>query len=93
MSQTTFEPGTSVSREQVATILHRYLGTPTGTGNLDAYPDADKVLGYARDAMAWAVGEGLIVGIAQGDGTSLLDPAGNANRAQIATILMRYLTA
>ncbi|MBQ8797478.1 MAG: S-layer homology domain-containing protein [Oscillospiraceae bacterium] len=93
VSQTTFEPGTSVSREQVATILHRYLGTPTGTGNLDAYPDADKVLGYARDAMAWAVGEGLIVGIAQGDGTSLLDPAGNANRAQIATILMRYLTA
>ena len=93
MTETTFEPNGSVTREQVATILYRYLGSPEGTGKLDEYPDVDKVQSYAKDALVWAVGEGLINGVAQADGTSLLDPAGNATRAQIATILMRYLTA
>ena len=92
MTETTFEPNGSVTREQVATILYRYLDTPAGTGKLDEYPDVDKVQSYAKDALVWAVGEGLINGVAQADGTSLLDPAGNATRAQIATILMRYLT-
>ena len=93
MTETTFEPNTNVSREQVATIMHRYNGTPAGIGDLSGFPDVASVSAYAKDALAWAVGEGLINGVAQSDGTSALDPTGNATRAQIATILMRYLTA
>ena len=57
------------------------------------FTDAASVSEYAVAPLTWAVGEGLINGIAQPDGTTLLDPAGNATRAQIATILMRHLTA
>lgn len=50
------------------------------------FADASKVSGYAVDAMNWAVSVGLINGVAEGT----LTPQGNATRAQIATILMRY---
>ncbi len=50
-----------------------------------ATPDAGQVQGYAQPAMAWAVAEGIVEGM---DGN--LNPAGNASRAQIATILMRF---
>ena len=49
-------------------------------------PDAGQVQDYAQPAMAWAVAENIIQGME--DGT--LKPAGNASRAQIATILMRF---
>jgi uncharacterized repeat protein (TIGR02543 family) len=87
-----FAPNKSISREQVATILHRYLGKPEGSGKLEEFPDVADVSSYAVDPLAWAVGEGLITGSKQPDGTVLLDPTGNATRAQIATILMRHLT-
>ena len=92
VSDTEFAPNAGVTREQVATILHRYLGEPEGTGKLDAFPDVADVSEYAVAPLTWAVGEGLITGIAQADGTALLAPTGNATRAQIATILMRHLT-
>ena len=44
---------------------------------------------YARDAMAWAVGNGLIKGLPHGK-TDYLEPGGSTTRAQVATILMRY---
>ena len=59
------------------------------SGNLSAFPDGNNVAAYARDAMAWANGAGLITGTREGNQT-LLDPRGAATRAQIATILMRY---
>lgn len=90
-SETTFEPGRNVSREQVATILHRYSGTPEGTGDLSGFPDEAAVSGYAREAMAWAVGEGLINGVVTPE-EIILEPNGSATRAQIAIILMRYYT-
>ena len=92
VSDTEFAPNAGVTREQVATILYRYLGEPEGTGKLDAFPDVADVSAYAVAPLTWAVGEGLITGIAQADGTALLAPTGNATRAQIATILMRHLT-
>ena len=92
ITATEFAPNASVTREQVATILYRYLGEPEGTGKLDAFPDVADVSEYAVAPLTWAVGEGLITGIAQADGTALLAPTGNATRAQIATILMRHLT-
>ena len=79
-------PNGSITREQLATMLYRYAGSPVVSGNLDRFADTGKVACYAVDAMRWAVENGLISGM--GDGT--LNPQGNATRAQIATILMRY---
>lgn len=93
-SATTFDPSGQITREQLATILYRYTAkyAPDATGNaasLAAYPDAGSVSAYARDAMAWAVGNGLISGLPHGK-TDYLEPGGSATRAQVATILMRY---
>ena len=86
-----FTPFASITREQIATILWRYSEKPEGTGDLSDYPDADKVSVFAEDAMSWAVGANLIKGDADPDGNTRLDPWGSATRAQVATILMRYL--
>ena len=93
-SATTFDPSGQITREQFAAILYRYTAkyAPDATGNaasLAAYPDAGSVSAYARDAMAWAVGNGLISGLPHGK-TDYLEPGGSATRAQVATILMRY---
>ena len=81
-----FEPDTSISREQIVTILYRYAKEPAAEEGLAAYADAGQVSAYAYKAMCWAVEEGIINGI---DGE--LQPQGCATRAQIATILYRYL--
>ena len=93
-SATTFDPSGQITREQLAAILYRYTAkyAPDATGNaasLADYPDAGSVSAYARDAMAWAVGNGLISGLPHGK-TDYLEPGGSATRAQVATILMRY---
>ena len=77
-----------ITREQLAAILYRYAeyrGYDTAGGSLSAYTDAAKVASYARPAMEWANGKGLITGAT----ATTLVPAGNASRAQVATILMR----
>ena len=79
-------PNGNITREQLATMLWRYAGSPAVEGNLDRFSDAGKVTGYATNAMRWAMENGLIGGM--GDGT--LNPQGNATRAQLAVILMRY---
>lgn len=96
-SATTFDPSGQITREQLAAILYRYTAkyAPDATGNaasLAAYPDAGSVSAYARDAMAWAVGNGLIKGLPHGK-TDYLEPGGSTTRAQVATILMRYKQA
>ncbi len=92
MSAATFEPDTAITREQVATILHRYAqfkqmnpdGTePEGYSN---FADVNTVSEYAREAMKWCVGAKIIGGI---DGK--LAPKQTATRAQIAAMLQRYL--
>ena len=88
-----FDPEGKVTREQIAAILFRYTemkGADTSKrADLNAFPDANKVSSYAKDAMAWANAEGLITGSKEGSLT-LLDPQGSATRAQVAVILMRY---
>ena len=96
-SATTFDPSGQITREQLAAILYRYTAkyAPDATGNaasLADYPDAGSVSAYARDAMAWAVGNGLIKGLPH-DKTDYLEPGGSTTRAQVATILMRYKQA
>lgn len=89
-----FDPNGKVTREQLAAILFRYSeskGYDTSkTGNLNTFPDAAKVSDWAKSAYSWAVGESLIGGNVI-NGKTLLDPQGNATRAQVATILMRFI--
>lgn len=79
-----------VTREQLATILYRYAKQKgydvSKSAALTAFSDADKVSGYAAEAMQWAVAEGLLQG-----SNGRLNPQGSATRAQVATILMRFM--
>ena len=79
----------NLSREQLATMLWRYAGNPVPTASLDAYHDASSISSYAQQAMAWAVETGLIRGITD----DTLRPQGQATRAQVSTILMRFIEA
>ena len=92
-SDTTFSPNAKVTREQMAAILYRYAKScgvdVSKTADLKNFPDAGKVSDYAKDAMAWAVANGIISGSLEG-GKTYLEPTGNATRAQVASILMRY---
>jgi hypothetical protein len=78
----------SITREMLATMLYRYMGTPVTDAAASAFPDADQVNSYAADAMNWAVSAGIIGGT--GDGT--LNPSGLASRAEVATMLQRFTT-
>lgn len=85
-----FGPMDTITREQMATILHRYSTYKdydvTAQGDLSTFTDANEVSDWAEDAMAWAVGTELINGV----GDNQLDPEGNAQRAQVAAILYRF---
>lgn len=86
-TETTFDPDAAVTRQELVAMLYRLSDEPKTMGTLDAFQDADQVDEYAKTAMAWAVELGIIQGVT---GT-VLKPDGNATRAQIATILMRYM--
>ena len=94
-SSTTFEPDRPVTREQIAVILMEYvtrvlkLERTWTPADLSIFPDADSVSDWAKDAMADAVGLGLISGASNG-GQTLLEPQGSATREQVATILMEF---
>jgi hypothetical protein len=77
----------SVTREQMATMLYRYAGSPETRESMSGFKDADKVSSYARDAMNWAVEVGIITGTDNNE----LNPTGTAARAQVATMLQRYV--
>lgn len=94
MSPSTFAPDDPITRAQLAVILYNYIKqfapeSLTETGSLTGFPDAGSVPSWARTAMAWAVGNGLISGVGE-NGVSYLRPEGCATRAQVATILMNY---
>ena len=90
-SATTFSPNKDITREQLTAILYRYAqykGCDVSVGedtNILSYGDAETVSTYAIPAMQWAVGAGIINGIKDN-----LVPKGNATRAQMATMLMRF---
>ena len=90
VSDTEFAPNNTITREQLAAILYRYAnskGKDTSVKAELAFNDAASVSEYAVDAMKWAVGTKLITG--KGEGT--LDPTGGATRAEVATILKRFI--
>ena len=79
-------PNNAVTREQLVTMLYRYAGSPRVYGTLTGYIDCDKVSDWAVDAMIWATDTGLIQGMG-----GKLNPQGTATRAQLATMLMRFV--
>ena len=91
-SETTFEPNSEVTREQFAKFMYNYAGNPAVSGKLD-FVDADQVSDWAYDAMVWANQNNIILGKKKSDGSVVLDPRGNATRAEAATILMGYCKA
>ena len=89
-----FDPNGSITREQMAVILYRYansLKLDSGKrSSLDRFADAAKVSSSATEALHWAVAEGIVGGSSDG-GRLYLNPQGNATRAEVATLLMRYI--
>lgn len=82
----------SLTREQLATMLYRYAqskgyDTTQGGMAIREYADFEQISDYAVEAMTWAVNTGLI----SGTSTTTLSPQGEATRAQVATILMRFI--
>ena len=90
----TFAPDDSITREQMASLIMRYAtykGIELAQGaSLDSFVDADKVQGWSKEAVAWAVAAGIISGNKQGD-VYTLAPQASATRAQVASILMRFI--
>ncbi|MBQ5994276.1 MAG: S-layer homology domain-containing protein [Clostridia bacterium] len=83
-----FGVGDAITREQVATILYKYIGSPT-VSNADkvlaSYKDVSKISSYAKVPLAWAVNKGIISGMSDGR----IAAKEGASRAQIASIIMR----
>ena len=90
VTDTTFDPNGSITREQLATMLYRYCDVKNlyvdERGDVSAFGDRGKIHSYAADSMSWAVGVGLIGGVTK----EKLDPRGLATREQVATILKRF---
>ena len=87
-----FGPNDNITREQMAVMLYRYAKykeyDTKDTDDLSGFEDAAKVSSFAKDAMQWAVGAGLIKG--EGDGEKL-NPQGETSRAVCATIMQRFI--
>lgn len=96
-----FAPDEKVTREQLAAMLFRFAkSTGKNLSRLDpsemvqalgSYEDTGAVSDWAEDAMKWATVNSLIQGMAAENNKRLLDPEGDATRAQVAAILMRYI--
>ena len=82
-----FSPDAALTRESLAAILFRYAGGQVSADDLSGYADGASVSAWAREAMNWAVAQGLITGKSGGR----LDPGGTASRAEVSAILMRYV--
>lgn len=89
-SNSIFDPGTAVTRQELAAILYRYnnyRGLSNGNlSNLSQFTDRGYVQSYAKEAMQWAVGNGIISGTTN----TTLSPNGTAIRYQAAAMLTRY---
>lgn len=88
-----FLPNNAITREDLAVILYSYAaqsGYPTAAkGELSSFTDGAAVSGYAKEAVSWAVGAGMLSGKPDGS----LDPSGTATRAQMVTILIQFMDA
>jgi hypothetical protein len=90
-----FGPNDDITREQLAAILYRYAQTK-GEGfkglwsfKLD-FPDAADVSDWTTEAVSWMVMNGIINGTTDAEGNTVLDPQGDATRAQLAAMVHRF---
>jgi len=83
-----FGPDDPITREQLATMLWRYAGSPESVGTLARFTDGGKTSSWAAAALRWAVEQGIVTG----KGSGILDPASTATRAEAATMLQRFCT-
>lgn len=90
-SQTTFSPDDELTREQFATMLYRYAQycseDVSERADLSKYTDANEISNYAKEPLSWANAKGIITGMTE----TTLAPEASATRAQMATILSRYI--
>lgn len=90
VSDTKFAPMHDVTREQTAVLLEKYTAAngkdTSARGDLSQYSDADSISAWAKDAVAWAVANKIMVGT----DTGKLLPGSNASRAQAAQIMVSY---
>lgn len=84
----TFLPNANVTREQMAVMLYRYAGSPAVPNLALTFDDADQMSDWADYAIRWAVDAELL----NGKTGNLLDPSGSATRAEVAKVLMVYLS-
>lgn len=86
-----YGPHDNITRSQAALILMNYARLKncdlTATGDLAKFTDKDQIQDWARTALQWAVGQGLIGGSSDGS----LNPNGTATRAEMATMIRNYL--
>ena len=87
-----FGPADLITREQMAVMMHRYAGYLKQDVSADAdfgdFSDAENVSDFAKEAMKWVVGSGIITGK---DNGTRLDPQGNTARAEAAVIIQRFM--
>ena len=86
-----FGPNDTITREQMAAILYRYAQFKgydvSNIGDLSRYTHAGQVSDWTRTAIGWANAQGLITG----NTATTLNPIGSATRAEVATILIRFV--
>ena len=87
-----FGTADNITREQMAVMMYRYAKFKGYTVNVNAdfdkFTDGDKVSGFAKQAMKWAVGNEIITGK---DNGTRLDPQGYTSRAECAIIIQRFM--
>ncbi len=87
VSDGVFAPNASITREQLVVMLYRYAGEPNAGGSLTGFSDSANVSSWARQAMAWAVSSGIV-----GGSNGSLNPQSGATRAEVAQMLMNFVT-
>jgi hypothetical protein len=85
----TFGLNDSITREQLAVMLWRYAGQPAAAQTALNFTDAGQVSGYAQQALLWANEQGIL----NGKGNGVLDPKGQATRAEVAQMMMNFIAA
>lgn len=93
ISDTEFAPDVEITREQMSAIMHRfaeYMGYDVSVGedtNILSYEDFAEISEYAIPSMQWAVGTGLM----KGQTDSTLNPRATTTRAEVATLIQRFI--
>ena len=96
-TETTFTPEDFITREQIATILYRYVTTFLGIdtsgsrADITVFADCSSISDYALDALSWANAEGLFRGITLSPEVTILDPLSYTTREQVAVLFTRFL--